>query len=209
MAFREAAPFLTLAACAAVLTAVVSTPLTILPLLVFGYILYFFRDPERTVPKDETLIVSPADGKVVAVDEVVEETFTSKKMKRVGVFLSVFDVHVNRAPSAGRVAGMRYQPGQFLDARNPEADIHNEAMIWLLDTADGPIVVRQIAGLIARRIVAWKGEGDELERGERIGMIRFGSRTDVYIPAEWEVLVKVGDRVQGATSAVARKKPAS
>ncbi|MDD5262532.1 MAG: phosphatidylserine decarboxylase family protein [Methylacidiphilales bacterium] len=203
---REARPFLLILGVLTLAFAFFACWSAILPALLFVYVLYFFRDPERTPPGDPLAIVSAADGKVIAVDEVAEDAFTRTKMKRVAVFLSVFDVHVNRAPYAGTVKKRHHHAGEFLDARLPEVDVKNEAMNWLLETARGSLVLRQIAGLIARRIVAWRNEGDVLQTGERFGMIRFGSRTDVFLPLDCEIKVKIGDRVKGGESVIARWK---
>ena len=206
MAMREARPFLLFLGIITLITAYFLWWAAILPALLFVYVLYFFRDPERSAPDDPLAIVSAADGKVIAVDEVVDEAFTRQTMKRVAVFLSVFDVHVNRTPYAGTVKKCHHHAGEFLDARNPEIDVKNEAMNWLLETDRGTMVIRQIAGLIARRIVAWAKEGQALKTGERFGMIRFGSRTDVFLPPDCEVTVKTGDRVQGGKTVIARWK---
>jgi phosphatidylserine decarboxylase len=172
--------------------------------LLLGFVCYFFRDPERVVPPDETLIVSAADGLIVSVEEYDEPDFHLGPMIRIAVFLSVFDVHVNRSPVAGIVKSTVYKAGQFLDVRHPDSSTRNECRSWWLETAHGPVAVRQIAGLIARRIVAWSEEGAALERGQRLGMIRFGSRTEVFLPVECTVLVKPGDRVAGASTPIAR-----
>lgn len=177
---------------------------TFLPLIAIGYILYFFRDPERKLPTDPLAIVSGADGKVISVDECEEIYFGLGKMKRIAIFLSVFDVHVNRSPWSGKISKMIYRPGKFLDARKREVETENESLNWLIETSHGPIVMRQISGLIARRIVAWKDIDYFVTRGERIGMIRFGSRTDIYLPLACEVLVKPGERVAGGATAIAR-----
>ncbi|MEM1060676.1 MAG: phosphatidylserine decarboxylase family protein [Verrucomicrobiota bacterium] len=164
----------------------------------------FFRDPERRIPPEPQLILSAADGLVTDVEKLEEGPFDLGPCWRVSVFLSVFDVHVNRAPVAGEVLRSEHRPGQFLDVRHPDAAARNERQTWLLRTPDGQeIAVRQIAGLVARRIVPWAKVGDSLERGERFGMIRFGSRTDVFLPLDCEITVRVGDRVHGASSAVA------
>jgi phosphatidylserine decarboxylase len=178
----------------------------LLGLLVFltFFVRFFFRDPERAVPPDPALIVSAADGVVVSVEEMEEPDFHLGPMIRIAVFLSVFDVHVNRSPVEGTVKSTIHRAGRFLDARHPEASARNECRSWWLETARGPIAVRQIAGLIARRIVAWADEGSPLERGGRFGMIRFGSRTEVFIPLGSTVLVGPGDRVAGAATAIAR-----
>ncbi len=200
---REARPFLLILGVLTLGFAFFAWWSAMLPALLFVYVLYFFRDPERTPPDDPLAIVSAADGKVIAVDEVPEDAFTQKKLKRVAVFLSVYDVHVNRTPYAGTVKKRHHHAGEFLDARLPEVDVKNEAMNWLLETARGSIVIRQIAGLIARRIVPWRNEGDVLQTGERFGMIRFGSRTDVFLPLDCEIKVKIGDRVKGGESVIA------
>jgi phosphatidylserine decarboxylase len=172
--------------------------------LLILFTIYFFRDPEREVPADEKIIVAGADGLVVGIEEVDETHFQLGKMKRVAIFLSVFDVHINRAPYAGKVKKIIYHQGKFLDVRHPDCSLVNEHLAWHIETSQGPMVVRQIAGLIARRIIAWSKEGDQVERGFRFGMIRFGSRTEIYLPSACEILVKVGDRVQGAASPIAR-----
>jgi len=183
-------------------------PLFFIGILTLGLILGFFRDPGRTAPQEADIAVAAADGKVVCVDEPEELVFTNKPMKRIGVFLSVLDVHVNRSPVAGQVVDIHHHGGEFLDARHPDVGLKNEAMVWLLQTEYGNVVVRQIAGLIARRIVAWRSPGDILKRGERFGMIKFGSRTDVYLPVTAEVLVQPGDRVKGGETLLARLQPA-
>jgi phosphatidylserine decarboxylase len=170
----------------------------------FVFVFYFFRDPERVVPPDPDIVVSAADGLVVSVEEYEEPDFALGPMLRIAVFLSVFDVHVNRTPFEGTVHATVYKAGKFLDVRHPDSSTSNEARAWWLDTPRGPVVVRQIAGLIARRIVAWADEGSVLQRGQRFGMIRFGSRTEVFLPIGCIPLVKPGDRVQGAATPIAR-----
>lgn len=171
-------------------------------LLVFS--LYFFRDPERRPPSDETLAVSPADGVVVEVKETDEEEFIKNRVNRIGIFLSVFDVHVNRAPIGGEITHSEARTGRFVDARNPSSAEINARRTWVIRGHGMTIVVRQITGAIARRICAWKQVGERVERGERFGMIRFGSRTEVDLPIESEILVQLGDRVRGGETAIAR-----
>jgi phosphatidylserine decarboxylase len=166
--------------------------------------LYFFRDPERVVPTDPRAIVSAADGTVVAVDEVENAPLGQGRMLRISIFLSVFNVHVNRVPVAGEIKTVLHTPGKFHDARLPEASLQNERQDWLIEASEGSVVVRQIAGLIARRIIGWEPEGEALQKGARIGMIRFGSRTEIYLPVVCEVAVKPGDQVQGGSSIIAR-----
>jgi phosphatidylserine decarboxylase len=185
-------------------TWLVTAPLFVLVLGLTAFVTYFFRDPDRAVPADRAIIVSAADGLVVGVEEYDEPDFHLGPMLRISVFLSVFDVHVNRSPVEGVVNSTVYKAGSFLDVRHPDSSTRNECRSWRLETAHGPVAVRQIAGLVARRIVAWAGEGSALERGQRFGMIRFGSRTEVFLPIGCVPLVKVGDRVEGAATPIAR-----
>lgn len=168
------------------------------------FTLYFFRDPRRVPPGDAALAVAPADGLVVDVFEADESEFLKARVRRVVIFLSVFDVHINRAPIAGEVTHSEPFTGKYLDARNPESSRANARRIWVIQGPAATVVVRQITGAIARRICPWRRVGDRLERGERFGMIRFGSRTEVDFPLEAEVLVRIGDRVRGGETAVAR-----
>jgi len=165
---------------------------------------YFFRDPERTPPVEADLAVSPADGVVVEVSEVTDER--GEAVKRVGIFLSVFNVHINRSPVEGVVEASEEKVGEFLDARDPRCAEVNARRTWVIRGGGEhgcSVTVRQITGAIARRIVAWREVGDSLGRGERFGMIRFGSRTEVDFPASVEILVKKGDVVRGGETAVA------
>src|SRR5215813_9154921 len=164
----------------------------------------FFRDPERAAPGDPNIIVAAADGTVMDIVEIDEDEVLKNKTRRVGIFLSIFDVHTNRAPIDGRVVYRRHRPGLFVDARRLDCSEKNESMTWAFENPRTTIVVRQITGAIARRIVAWADVGDELKKGERFGMIRFGSRTELYIPLNAEVLVKVGDHVLGGSTIIAR-----
>jgi phosphatidylserine decarboxylase len=169
-----------------------------------GYTFYFFRDPERGVLPDGSLGVAPADGRVVDIEEVNEPYYLGRRMLRIGIFLSVFDVHVNRAPIAGRVVFSQAKSGRYLDARHPGCSTYNASRLWVIEGDRVTVAVRQISGAIARRICAWAEVGDTLEQGERFGMIRFGSRTELYVPVGSEVLVKVGDRVQAGLSPLVR-----
>ncbi|CAB4242369.1 Phosphatidylserine decarboxylase proenzyme [Methylacidimicrobium sp. AP8] len=173
-------------------------------LLLFGFMLFFFRDPDRQGTLDPDAILAPADGKVVVVDVVPQSPFSTRPMRRIAIFLSIFDVHVNRAPVAGKVVKIAYERGSFLDARRTEAAERNERQDWWIATPRGTVGVRQIAGLVARRIVRWAGEGDSVRRGERIGMIRFGSRTELYLPEECRVLVERGGVVHAGETVVGR-----
>lgn len=170
-------------------------------LLLAALILYFFRDPERAVPADPSAVVSPADGRVV---EIVDEPLGARAGRRVSIFLAVWDVHVNRAPLAGRIRRIEYRRGQFHAAMRSRASAENEQNVIHLSTARGEIVLKQIAGWIARRVMCWKAEGDVVALGERVGMIRFGSRVDLWLPAEAQILVGPGQHVMGGTSILAR-----
>ena len=173
------------------------------------FTLYFFRDPERVPAGDENTAVSAADGVVTTIDEVEEGEFLKTKVRRIGIFLSVFDVHVNRTPIVGEITHSEPKPGGFLDARDPQSSILNQSRSWVISGPAGKVMVKQITGAIARRICPWAVVGDTLKRGERFGMIRFGSRTEIFLPMNAEVLVKIGDRVRGGETAVARLNPHS
>ena len=173
-------------------------------LVLILYTLFFFRDPDRSVPPDPDAVVAAADGVVRDISEVEEIDVLKTKTRRVGIFLSIFDVHTNRAPIDGRIIFRQRREGLCLDARSPECAEKNEAMTWAFENPRATIIVRQLTGAIARRIVAWADVGDGLEKGARFGMIRFGSRTEVYLPLTANVLVKVGDHVAGGSTIIAR-----
>ena len=178
---------------------------SIVPVLLAAFFLWFFRDPQRAIPKGEGVIVSPADG---VVTETARIETPDGSRQRISIFLNVFDVHVNRSPIAGEITAVRYQTGKFLNAMNQECAERNEQNIVTVRGEGMEIVFKQIAGLIARRIVFNYGEGDRVERGQRVGLIKFGSRTDVILPAEAEIRVKTGQRVKGGASIIA-EMPAS
>lgn len=165
---------------------------------------WFFRNPRRRVPSAAEVVAAPADGKVMSVTVVTDEPFMGGAATRIAIFLNIFDVHVQRAPVGGSVVEYGRRAGRFLAAWRPEAGAENERA-WLgIATPGGPVLVRQIAGLVARRIATYPREGDELSKGDRIGLIRFGSRVDLFLPAEWPVAVAPGDVVRGGESPVAR-----
>jgi phosphatidylserine decarboxylase len=170
-------------------------------LVLFGLFCFsFFRDPERVIPSEPGAIVSPADGRVVVI---TDEPHAGVPGKRISIFLAVWNVHVNRTPAAGVITNLVYQPGKFLAAMRADASAQNEQNIFTLATEHGDIVVKQIAGFVARRVVAWKKIGDTVARGERIGLVRFGSRADVWLPATARINVKLGDNVAGGSSILA------
>ena len=183
------------------------TWLVVLAGLLVIFCLNFFRDPERAVPPGDDLVIAAADGVVADIEEMDEDEVLKTRSRRVGVFLSVFDVHVNKAPIAGTITYRQHYPGKppgpYLDARHPECSKFNEALTWAIEGAKATLVVRQITGAIARRIVPWSQVGDRVEKGFRFGMIRFGSRTEIFLPLSAEVRVKVGDKVRGAETVIA------
>ena len=174
-------------------------------LIVTALMVNFFRDPERRVPTDPGLIVSPADGKVVRIADLPSGGPLGAPSRQVSIFLSVFDVHVNRAPMAGSITEVVYNKGKFLAAWDEKASLDNEQNRATVVDGSFRVAFTQIAGLIARRIVFTKKVGDRVERGERVGMIKFGSRTDLFLPADVTLAVKVGDRVKGGLSVIGRR----
>jgi phosphatidylserine decarboxylase len=165
------------------------------------FVLYFFRNPERTIPNEPGLVVSPADGRVVVV---TEEDRAGRPGKRISIFLAIWNVHVNRTPVAGTITKLEYKPGKFLAAWAKEASLENEQNVFTMASEHGEIVFKQIAGWVARRVVSWKKTGEVVVRGERVGLVRFGSRVDVWLPAVAEIQVKVGQSVKGGASVIAR-----
>jgi phosphatidylserine decarboxylase len=157
------------------------------------WVIYFFRDPERTGQRGEQFVVSPADGKIVQITEVDEPAFVHGRALRISIFMNVFNVHVNRYPVSGKVAYVHYNAGKFLNAASDKASLENEQMSIGIESGHGRVLVRQIAGLIARRIVNYAAEGDQAEQGTRMGIIRFGSRVDVFVPPTSRVRVRLGD----------------
>jgi len=165
------------------------------------FVFYFFRNPERVIPVEPGVIVSPGDGRVVVVRD---EAYAGRPGKRISVFLAVWNVHVNRSPAAGTITRLEYKPGKFMAAWAETASLENEQNVFTLASEHGELVFKQIAGSVARRVVAWKKQGDTVARGERVGLVRFGSRVDVWMPENAEVLVKVGENVKGGSSILAR-----
>ena len=208
---REGYPFMLGTVLFAVLTWVavaVADPWTIVPAslltLLAVFVFYFFRDPERTLPSGEGGVISPGDGKIIDICEVDEPSFIEGACRRITIFLSVFNVHVQRAPVSGDVAHREYRPGEYAVAWHPKASEKNEQSSLGLIAGGHRVLVRQIAGLVARRIVTYPEQGEHVERGERIGLIRFGSRVDLFIPLTWGLDCAVGDKVAGGSTVLAR-----
>lgn len=201
---KEGFPFVGIGAGVTLLTGLLGW--TVVALVAGGITLFtawFFRNPARIVPQGPGIVVAPADGTVIAIEEEFEPRFIKDRGVRLSIFLNVFDVHVNRIPCEGVVEDIQYQPGSFLAANNPEAMLKNEQNALFLRTAQGAkVLCVQVAGLIARRIVCWLSPGDRVMRGERFGLIRFGSRTDTFLPLGTDLKVAVGDRVKGGETIV-------
>jgi len=195
--------FAILAVCA-IVSSVLTLWLSLLFLLLFFCTVAFFRDPNRTVPSGPNLVVAAADGRITDIVELDESEILKAKTRRIGIFLSIFDVHTNRAPIDGRITYQQHREGLCVDARRTDCSEKNESMTWAFQNPRVTIVVRQLTGAIARRIVAWAKVGDEFKKGERFGMIRFGSRTEVYLPLAATVVVRVGDHVLGGSTIIAQ-----
>jgi phosphatidylserine decarboxylase len=186
---------------AAVLVGWLTSPVwAVAPVLLAAFFLWFFRDPERVIPGDAGAVVSPADGKVTAISTVI---LNGKPLQRISIFLNVFNVHVNRSPVAGVIRGVRYQTGKYLNAMNELSAEQNEQNTVTVEGDGHTVTFTQIAGLLARRIVFTKKIGDPVERGERVGLIKFGSRVDVVLETSAEIGAKVGDHVKGGSSVLA------
>jgi phosphatidylserine decarboxylase len=200
----EARWILAILAVCAIVSSVLTLWLSLFFLLLLFCTLAFFRDPNRVVPSDPKLVVAAADGTVTDIVELDESEVLKTKARRVGIFLSIFDVHTNRAPIDGRIVYRKHREGLCVDARRPDCSEKNESVTWAFQNRHVTIVVRQLTGAIARRIVAWAKSGDDVKKGERFGMIRFGSRTELYLPLNAELLVKAGDHVLGGSTVIAR-----
>jgi len=194
----EGYPFIAFAALTTIVLAVLGYDCSaLLALAVTAFVLYFFRDPERIFPEDEDVLVAPADGKVILIEKVFDDKFVKEHVYKVSIFMNVFNVHVNRNPFSGTVASVKYLPGQFFSADTERGALENESCALVLETKNNrKIAVVQVAGLIARRIVCWAAKGDVLVRGERFGLIRFGSRVDLYLPHQVQLEVSLGQKVK-------------
>jgi phosphatidylserine decarboxylase len=200
---RDGIPFVLFPLAAALLAALTGHWYIAVPLLLLAlFMAYFFRDPERAAHSDEDLVVAPADGRVTRVAQVIPDDPKSPQV--VSIFLSVFDVHVNRAPIAGEITDVAYTKGRFMIATREEASVVNEQNALTIKGERMTVVCKQIAGVLARRIVCWKRKGESVSLGERFGLIKFSSRTDLVLPAEVDVSVRVGERVRGGVSIIGR-----
>lgn len=202
----EGIPFILFAAFATLIAALsVCTSAALLGLVATAFVLYFFRDPSRVVPEDDTALVSPADGRIIVVEQVMDDRYLKAQAQKVSIFMNVFDVHVNRSPFGGTVERIDYAPGRFYSADSPRAALENETCAVVLDAGQGRrLAFVQMAGLIARRIVCWAERGDILAKGARFGLIRFGSRVDLYLPLDLRLEVKRGQRVRAGETVLGR-----
>jgi len=195
---REGYPFIAFSAFATLVAAVLEYDLLALAgLLLTSFILFFFRDPERVSPDEDDVVVSPADGKVILIEKIFDDKFVKEHVYKVSIFMNIFNVHVNRTPFPGRVTKVSYSPGTFYSANSEQGALENEYCAVILNTpANRLLAVVQVAGLVARRIVCWATKGDELSRGQRFGLIRFGSRVDLYLPLQVQLEVSLGQKVK-------------
>jgi phosphatidylserine decarboxylase len=203
---REGIPYVLAFAFSTLIVAILGYSIIGLILLALTLLVgHFFRDPERILTADDRDVVSPADGKVILMEKVGGTCFTQSPFLKISIFMSVFDVHVNRIPLSGTIQGLRYRKGRFLAAHTSKAGRENEQnWVWIRSDAGIDVILTQVAGLIARRIVCWPKAGDAVFRGERFGMIRFGSRLDVYVPEASEILVSQGEHVYAGETALCR-----
>jgi phosphatidylserine decarboxylase len=201
---KEGYPFVAFAAFATFIFALLEYDLiALIMLFITGFVVYFFRDPERISPDDDDVVVSPADGKVILVEKIFDDRFVNEHVYKISIFMSIFDVHVNRIPFAGEVEKIQYGAGSFYAANTDQGGLANEHCGVVLSTKKGfQYAVVQIAGLVARRIVCWAEKGDYIERGKRFGMIRFGSRVDIYLPQNLQVEVSSGQRVKAGETVI-------
>lgn len=176
--------------------------IAVLPLLLTSFMFLFFRDPERTIPEAEGIFVSPADGKVILIRDMLEEEHLKAYAKQISIFMSPLNVHVNRSPCDGTVKTVKHMPGSFRAAYKDDASLKNENIAMILDTKYGKVLVRQVAGFIARRAVCRVKAGDNLTKGERYGIIKFSSRLDIYLPKNAGIKVKLGDRVKAGETII-------
>ncbi|MBA3014220.1 MAG: phosphatidylserine decarboxylase family protein [Proteobacteria bacterium] len=204
---NEGVPFILFAAFATVIMALLNQQVaTLTGLAVTAFVLYFFRDPSRIVPNDDLALISPADGRIIVIDpKVHDDRFLMADVQKISIFMNVFDVHVNRTPITGTVEQIIYSSGKFYSADSMRAGLENETCALILSTiGNRRLACVQMAGLIARRIVCWAEKGDTLTKGSRFGMIRFGSRVDLYLPAELRIEVKNGQRVKAGETILGR-----
>lgn len=202
----EGTPFILFAAFATLIAALLhKESAALIGLATTAFVLYFFRDPSRLVPDDDQALVSPADGRVILIEEVMDDRYLNAMVQKVSIFMNIFDVHVNRVPYGGQVERIVYTPGRFFSADSARAGLENETCAVVLAAGSNRrLVFVQMAGLIARRIVCWAEKGDRLTKGTRFGLIRFGSRVDLYLPLELVLEVKKGEQLKAGETVIGR-----
>ncbi|MEW6731326.1 MAG: phosphatidylserine decarboxylase [Acidobacteriota bacterium] len=202
---HEAYPYIAILGLLAILSLIFGMNLAaVLFALLILFVVYFFRDPERAIPVEPGVIVAPADGRITKVERLDPNAADSAQL--VSIFLSPLDVHINRAPIAGRISQISHIKGRFVSATRPESSLVNEQNLITIEDGGVKVIIKQIAGVIARRCVLWKQEGEQVALGERLGLIKFSSRTDLILPPEFSLLVRAGDRVRGGVTIIGRKK---
>jgi phosphatidylserine decarboxylase len=201
---KEGYPFIIFSAFVTITAALLEYEFfAVLLLFLTGFVFYFFRDPERVVPDGEDVVVSPADGKVILVEKMFDDRFVNEHVYKVSIFMSIFDVHVNRLPFSGEVEKIQYKAGSFYAANTDQGGLSNEHCALILSTPKNfHYAVVQVAGLVARRIVCWVEKGDTVVRGSRFGLIRFGSRVDIYLPQQMQLEVRSGQRVRAGETII-------
>jgi len=203
---QEGYPFIFISAVITILLALVSVMAALIPLVITFFMIYFFRDPDRSIPDDKDVLISPADGKIIVIEKVFESNYLQSECTKISIFMSPFNVHVNRVPCDCNVLDVVHKKGKFLSAFKPEASIENENISLLVDTIYGKILIRQIAGFVARRAVCRARAGDSLKKGERFGIIKFSSRVDIFIPLTFTPSIKLNEKVYAGESIIARFK---
>jgi phosphatidylserine decarboxylase len=201
---RESFPYIFVLIVISIVFRMLNPLLSFIPLILAAFVLFFFRDPYREIPQSKNSIVSPADGRVINIQDIYDNVFLKGKGRKISIFLSVFDVHINRSPIKGKVSFKKYVPGRFLAAYDKRASVENERNYIGIENDRLKVLVTQIAGFIARRIVCYININDTLEKGEKLGLIKFGSCTEIVLPENVEVLVNVGDKVKGGETILGR-----
>lgn len=202
----EGYPFIFFSLLLTVIVFLIDERISIIPLVLFSFMLFFFRDPERTIASGDMDFVSPADGRVILIQNIYEEKLLKSDVIEISIFMSPFDVHVNRSPYDGVVKEVIYKPGRFFSAFKPEAHLQNESISMLLETTKGLILIRQVAGSIARRAVCRVKSGETLRKGQRFGIIKFSSRVDIYLPKDVSIKVKLGQKVKAGETVIGEAK---
>jgi phosphatidylserine decarboxylase len=201
---RESFPYILGLILISIVFRILNPLLSFIPLILAAFVLFFFRDPHREIPQSKNSIVSPADGRIINIQDIYDNVFLKGKGRKISIFLSIFDVHINRSPIHGRVSFKKYVPGRFLAAYDKRASVENERNYIGIENDRLRVLVTQIAGFIARRIVCYININDTLEKGEKLGLIKFGSCTEIVLPENVEVLVNVGDKVKGGETILGR-----